>query len=324
MAEDLRPNKRSRTSDEEQGSNVDAPTQLKRHDEFWLNDGNIVLIARDTAFRVYRGLLASQSSVFEDILASSTPIADEVFDGCPAVRLSDSPVDVSHLLRFLLPAKQRTLYHQEKPLPFDLLFSAVTLAHKYHIEDVERQALELIKDGLSFKFRQRTLVRYQPQQAIGAVNLARLTNTPSILPTALYECCGLRGAILDGWKREDGSVEFLSQGDLRRCINGRDSLSCINFQLIHEVFHPMPSEDCTSHRVCEVGLGLVLRDATTAGGSDDYSVLSTWEEVIRDSVRKHDVCAECLSRLLERDISERRFRWMRLPVMFNVQITGLA
>ncbi len=33
--------------------------QLRRHEEFWLDDGTIVLVAQDTAFRVYRGLLAS-------------------------------------------------------------------------------------------------------------------------------------------------------------------------------------------------------------------------------------------------------------------------
>ena len=77
----------------------------------WFDDGNIVLVASDSeiAFRIYRGLLAAQSTVFSDMFASSTSSPDETFDGCPVVYLSDSPYDLAHLLRVLLPTLQRKL-----------------------------------------------------------------------------------------------------------------------------------------------------------------------------------------------------------------------
>ena len=31
--------------------------------------------------------------------------------------------------------------------------------------------------------------------------------------------------LVDGWKRDDGSVEYLSAADLKRVINGRDALA---------------------------------------------------------------------------------------------------
>ena len=73
----------------------------------WFDDGNIVLVARNTAFRIYRGLIASQSTVFSDMLVSSCASADETFDGCPTVQLSDSPEDLTHFLRALVPCSQK-------------------------------------------------------------------------------------------------------------------------------------------------------------------------------------------------------------------------
>ncbi len=81
--------------------------QLRRHEEFWLDDGTTVLVAQDTAFRVYRGLLSSQSTVFQDMLAASNPDATEIFEGCPVVRLSDPPEELAHLMRAILPSKRR-------------------------------------------------------------------------------------------------------------------------------------------------------------------------------------------------------------------------
>ena len=83
-------------------------SELTKHEEFWFEDGSIVLVANRTAFRIYRGLLATQSTVFEDMFATVTsPMMDETFEGCPVVRLSDSPYDLTHLLRILLPRTDR-------------------------------------------------------------------------------------------------------------------------------------------------------------------------------------------------------------------------
>ena len=93
------PESESSASSSSTGTNL----KLRRHAEFWFLDGNVVLAARRTGFRIYRGLLASQSTVFSDMFASSTSKADETFGGCPVVHLSDSPHDLAHLLHVLIP-----------------------------------------------------------------------------------------------------------------------------------------------------------------------------------------------------------------------------
>ena len=108
-----RPLKRLRTLEDAhpESSTTDTPSDLNsllRHEEFWFDDGSIVLVARrTTGFRVYRALLAAQSTVFSDMLTSSSPSADEMIEGCPVVHLSDTPEDVAHFLRVLLPKNHR-------------------------------------------------------------------------------------------------------------------------------------------------------------------------------------------------------------------------
>ena len=108
-----RPRKRARVSEDERPVTAVSLVRLTRDREFWLDDGNIVLIARDVGFRIYRGLLAAQSTIFADMFGSPNSGADEYYDDCPAVRLSDSPEDLRYFLRVLIPCSHRMFV----PLP---------------------------------------------------------------------------------------------------------------------------------------------------------------------------------------------------------------
>ncbi|KAL1938106.1 hypothetical protein VTO73DRAFT_11935 [Trametes versicolor] len=208
-----------------------------RDQEFWLDDGTIILIARGIGFRVYRGLLAAQSPIFQDTFSCASPSksAGESFDGCPVVHLNDSPEDLRYLLRVILPVTKRTFFVVKDRidtggLTFDQVSSVIRIAHKYEISDVQRQALDVLKIWFPSDFDAFDAWRTSPPEglkkthAIAAVNIARLTNTPDILPLALYMCVTLRGYILNGWRRQDGTIEHLDSEDLRRCLNARDSL----------------------------------------------------------------------------------------------------
>ena len=82
---------------------------VQRDDEFWMEDGSIVLIASDhVAFRVYRGLLAAQSPMFGKMFADSTPCDEEMLEGAPVVHLADSAEDLRYFLRALI--------HKDRPM----------------------------------------------------------------------------------------------------------------------------------------------------------------------------------------------------------------
>ena len=68
----------------------------------WFDDGNIVLIAETTAFRVHKSILARHSEVFRGLFSIPQPINPddvEMMDGCFVVRLPDRRYDLRHLLR---------------------------------------------------------------------------------------------------------------------------------------------------------------------------------------------------------------------------------
>ncbi|KAI0742401.1 hypothetical protein C8Q80DRAFT_1107964, partial [Daedaleopsis nitida] len=202
-----------------------------KHDvEFWFDDGNIVLVARDVGFRIYRGLLASQSPVFADMFASSSLTNIELQDGCPTIHLSDSPEDLRDFLRVLAPTSKRVFYDHSSKYDFEVVAAVPRMAHKYNVQDVESQALLALQEWYTNSFdqwdsgRPRLAVSVQDDlnQHIGAVTLAKLTDTVSMLPIVLCYCCALGGALFDRWTRRDGIVERLDQETLRQCFEGRD------------------------------------------------------------------------------------------------------
>lgn len=85
----------------------DAPPTVLRSD-VWYDDGNIILQTGKgtpdepfTQFRVYKGFLATKSSVFRDMLVVAESSAEEMVDACPIVQLDDDKEELSHVLRAL-------------------------------------------------------------------------------------------------------------------------------------------------------------------------------------------------------------------------------
>ncbi len=77
---------------------------FKKDEEFWFEDGTVILVARDIDFRVYEGLLAGLSPVFRHLFTESQELISVCMrDGqtlsCPVVHVADAPEDLRHLLR---------------------------------------------------------------------------------------------------------------------------------------------------------------------------------------------------------------------------------
>lgn len=74
---------------------------VHRSETLWFEDGNLILEADATRFRVYRGVLVKHSSVFHDMLSIPQPSDQDLFEGQPVVRLHDSSEDVTYFLSAL-------------------------------------------------------------------------------------------------------------------------------------------------------------------------------------------------------------------------------
>lgn len=75
----------------------------------WFDDGNVVLQAgeSDSRFKVYRGILSRESSVFKDMFSLPQPPSSiaESFDGFPLVRLHDAGDSLKLLLSVMFDPK---------------------------------------------------------------------------------------------------------------------------------------------------------------------------------------------------------------------------
>ncbi|KAI1795317.1 hypothetical protein LXA43DRAFT_1080215 [Ganoderma leucocontextum] len=308
---------------------------LNRHPEFWFDDGTIVLVlAQQTGFRIYRGLLASQSTIFADMLAASSSSSDEILDECPVVQLADSPQDLAHLLGVLLPTSP-VHYHMSKadqPRSFDEVSAVIRLADKYHIESVLDHALRSLQryhftsNFDAFSGPPDTEISVEPIHAIGAVNLAHLTNTPRMLPLALYKCCYLDDdALLAGWKRADGTVEQLTPTDLKRCSDARMPLLALHASFHSRLFNQLSlSPECPQSLSCAWVSGWmadVLRSALPER-MVGFDVFHGWAKQLAALTKTRGLCEACVRLLMRRNWVDRGRIWDALPEVFGVAVEG--
>lgn len=72
----------------------------------WFEDGNVVLETEMTQFKVYRGILATNSVIFSDMFAVGQPGTGGQVEGCPVVHLADKADDLRYVLDALHEVKR--------------------------------------------------------------------------------------------------------------------------------------------------------------------------------------------------------------------------
>ncbi|KAJ7841233.1 hypothetical protein B0H13DRAFT_2210122 [Mycena leptocephala] len=112
----------------------EMPETLPSRD-LWFSDGNLILEAEHTSFRVYGQLVAVKSSVLADILA----LPSYTIDGIPVVRLLDADEDLEAFLKAILDSN----FFMPPPAPTHLstVLAVLRLSHKYTVSYLFRRAL---------------------------------------------------------------------------------------------------------------------------------------------------------------------------------------
>lgn len=80
------------TEDESETSITIARSKL------WLDDGNVILQAGNTQFKVHKSILSLNSTVFSDMFLAPQPSGEPLIEQCPIVHLSDTAADVTIML----------------------------------------------------------------------------------------------------------------------------------------------------------------------------------------------------------------------------------
>nr|VWP01110.1 Uncharacterized protein [Ganoderma boninense] len=149
----------------------------------------------------------------------------------------------------------------------------------------------------------RVAVVWKSRHAVAVVNLARLVDRPSLLPIALYECALLGGSVFKGPRRGGELVEHLDQGDIVRCIEGRNKLAAKAVAPIADVF-------------------TMLEDSVGCDDASDPDVLKGWGSTIKDWAKDLRLCGSCEKAALDRDTAARKRVWEELPGIFGIEVEG--
>ncbi|KAL1938157.1 hypothetical protein VTO73DRAFT_11986 [Trametes versicolor] len=308
----------------------------KRDEEFWCSDGNIILVAGDVEFRVYKGILSEHSPVFRDMFSLPQPpvaasaTSSSADDTCPVVHLADSSEDVRHVLRAYMPRGDPSVFFPTAPTySYEMISAAIRLGHKYEMSALLDRALSYLKKYYTNDFATwESYTDYGPpgfkcwQHAIGVVNLARLTGETSILPTALFICCMIGSDLVYGFTNADGTQERLSLDDLALCVTAKDRLVKESMRIAFRIFRPTLSDTCKSPAFCmEVFKRLFgkLDTHVDALVTPDPLTGSFWVVFGEDTP-----CKACEAMVKARDLRERKAIWEKLPEIFGLKLEAPA
>ncbi|KAF8608289.1 hypothetical protein BDV93DRAFT_519335 [Ceratobasidium sp. AG-I] len=203
-----------------------------KHPRFWLEDGNVVLVAKrpaQTQFRVHQSVLSRQSRVFKEMLSYPSRSRFEKMHGCPVVPLGDSEEDIAALLSALYDGLN---LQRNSQFDIEIASGQLRLSTKYEITNIRRKIIEHLrdeypillpdidrKDGLVSEQHPRT----RPDQLYDPIAVIQLAeqgcDVPEVLPYAWY-LLARHSFSGDG----DMRCERLSSDEMRRLLVGREKL----------------------------------------------------------------------------------------------------
>ncbi|KAI0364033.1 hypothetical protein BV20DRAFT_57181 [Pilatotrama ljubarskyi] len=309
-----------------------VPLNVTHDPEFWFEDGSVVLIAYNIGFRVYKRLLVEHSPFFRDLFQIPQPARIPKIEGCPVVVLLDPPERLRHLLRVLYPINgQLSFGKRHAPVSMDAVSAIVLLSHKYQMDQLLAQALSILMEHYTDDFnewakpKRKTPLGASALDAISAINIARLTNTPSILPLAFLELSRAGAGVLRGCLRDFSWTEGLTIEDVERVMDGRAAFLKASSKALARIFRPTVSFDCLRSSQCLRVL------ASKASGLDDQLEMMYQTDAICNWANEFNgvdietglkLCDSCREMIAERELEERKDLWSDLPDFFDLTVEG--
>ena len=215
---------------------------------------------------------------------------------------------------------------------FAMVSAAVRLGQKYKFTDMHEKALAFLKshytDSLDI-WLSRGLDwspdGWSASEAIGVINLAKLTGERSLLPTAFMACAiALRGSLIRGFTREDGSQEHLALRDIGRCLNAQIRLREASVAALFRVLTPTVASACKAPSQCAKTLQKALRGNNVEANvnvmmTGDF-LLNTPKSHLKTKDGKSSICKACTAMIKKRDKEENRALWDRLPALLGIKV----
>ncbi|KAJ3558799.1 hypothetical protein NM688_g714 [Phlebia brevispora] len=290
-------NKRRRIEEEEIDVNI------KKHDSLWFEDGNVVLQAENTLFRVHQSMLSRNSEVFDGMFSVPRPDDTEQLEGIPVVKLYDDPYELADFLDVLYNGV-KFQSHSHKP-HYVVIQSLLRLSSKYCVDYLRSEALFQLErmfpaDISTFDSyaKGENPISFELADRVSAANLTREMNLTVLHYRALYHCAIMPTKyLISGILHSRGTLVKLSDEDLILCLGrGRMRLTLATCQMMDQAFH-IPLPNCPRPRECQDCLRRIY-DANRAHPSVvTYVALENsdnWIEKAFTGNPQTKVCANCI------------------------------
>ncbi|EKM49651.1 uncharacterized protein PHACADRAFT_214184 [Phanerochaete carnosa HHB-10118-sp] len=235
---------------------------LSRHPDLWFEDGNIVLQAEDTVFKVFKSVLSKHALLFADIFSLPQPSKEqEQYDGCVLVKVHDEP---KHMATFLQAIFDPTFLLGDSCSGHEYA-ELLRLSTKYQAHSLRRQVFTFLQhdypdtlskydhvvgDGCQCSVSRGVKGRGWALDAAVA-NAARDADAPLLLPAALLSLYSAgMDIIVDAGS--SGLLQPLNRDVLLKAIPGMWSLGKeLTFEpLFSEQMHITTKCNSTSTGAC--------------------------------------------------------------------------
>ncbi|PCH43111.1 hypothetical protein WOLCODRAFT_25737 [Wolfiporia cocos MD-104 SS10] len=311
---------------------------LVRDENFWFDDGNVVITSGTIGWKIHKSVLSRSSPAFREFFAVTPTDGIDQRYGCPVVILEDHPDDIRLLLRALYDGRHlRAAWAR-----FNVIAAWVRMGAKYRIDDLRDGGLRRLESCFCDNMYQWDLVSYEPPElrfygitlhwrdCIATVNLARIANTQSALPLAMYVCCTLdTRTLLNGIEYTRGRVEKLDEADIVRCLDARPKFMVLQQQIVDNLARVERYldgyPDIGDHAHCMRAFRRIA-DAIRAGrpsawnGDPEggkYDVLQSWKPAIEKEGA--GLCELCREKIIAADAEERMKVWLQLPKLLGLR-----
>ncbi|KIY74005.1 hypothetical protein CYLTODRAFT_386164 [Cylindrobasidium torrendii FP15055 ss-10] len=311
----------------------------------WFEDGNVVLIAEKTAFKVHRGQLARHSEVFDGLFSLPVPMNScESFDGCPSVQMHG---DQARDWRYFLGAIYDGLYF---PIPrqndFPLVSSVLRLSTKYLVEPLRVRCLARLQydyppDLSTWDQREQEATNeegyYSPRDQyahpIRVIQLSIELGLPDVLPAAFYDLSRYGPSrIVEGSHIKDANLA-LPLPLVARTLRGRELAQEFLAKFI--LGERAPSELCTTPSLCAqslyfITLNLLRAVGGLAAGRDAdplYTLIQALDMLERSDFETASggrgqslhICPPCKVMFASECLSKRLEAWKCIPDWFMLE-----
>ncbi|KAI0788374.1 hypothetical protein C8Q74DRAFT_1367103 [Fomes fomentarius] len=305
-------------------------------EDLWFEDGNVIVIAQERAFRFHRGALSRHSDVFCGLFSLPQPTSRDVvdtLDGISIVHVPDTAYDFKHLLRAIYDGVH--YFAPTGAVEFSVLASLTRMSHKYQLDAIYDECIRRLKTIFTTDFSiwqqhqglSTSNLTVHPGNAVEAFNLFRVIGRTEMLPTALYACGRLSvSELLSGSARADGTVEKLGSADLERCMQTRIQLVKYDAQIAARFFDAQPPSSC----ICPstAARSATLQSRARAAVTDYPTLLDAeplskhFSEVAEDLAEDGVICRGCADMLKGYHFALRQRVWWQLPEIMNLDVDG--